>query len=139
MKKTKLLSVALLAAAWLTTGSVHAWDEPTQDANGVWQLGSVNDVEWFVDYVEAGNTTANAVLTSDIDYEGQTHTPIGQNQDRKYNGVFDGQHFRIKNLHMTGQNTGFFGFVRGGTTIQNIIFDASCSFEAPQDAIVLTL
>ena len=132
MKKTKLLSVALLAAAWLTTGSVHAWDEPTQDANGVWQLGSVNDVEWFVDYVEAGNTTANAVLTSDIDYEGQTHTPIGQNQDRKYNGVFDGQHFRIKNLHMTGQNTGFFGFVRGGTTIQNIIFDASCSFEATE-------
>ena len=132
MKKTKLLSIALLAAAWLTTGSVHAWDEPTQDANGVWQLGSVNDVEWFVDYVEAGNTTANAVLTSDIDYEGQTHTPIGQNQDRKYNGVFDGQHFRIKNLHMTGQNTGFFGFVRGGTTIQNIIFDASCSFEATE-------
>ena len=132
MKKTKLLSVALLAAAWLTTGSVHAWDEPTQDANGVWQLGSVNDVEWFVDYVEAGNTTANAVLTADIDYEGQTHTPIGQNQTNKFNGIFDGQHFRIKNLHMTGQNTGFFGFVRGGTTIQNIIFDASCSFEATE-------
>ncbi len=132
MKKTKLLSVALLAAAWLTTGSVHAWDEPAQDANGVWQLGSVNDVEWFADYVEAGNTTANAVLTADIDYEGQTHTPIGQNQDRKYNGVFDGQHFRIKNLHMIGQNTGFFGFVRGGTTIQNLIIDASCSFEATE-------
>ncbi|MEE1004480.1 MAG: hypothetical protein UH685_03980 [Bacteroidaceae bacterium] len=132
MKKTKLLSVALLAAAWLTTGSVHAWDEPAQDANGVWQLGSVNDVEWFADYVEAGNTTANAVLTSDIDYEGQTHTPIGQNQDRKYNGVFDGQHFRIKNLHMTGQNTGFFGFVRGGTTIQNIIFDSTCHFSADE-------
>ncbi len=132
MKKTKLLSVALLAAAWLTTGSVHAWDEPAQDENGVWQLGSVNDVEWFADYVEAGNTTANAVLTSDIDYEGQTHTPIGQNQDRKYNGVFDGQHFRIKNLHMIGQKTGFFGFVRGGTTIQNLIIDASCSFEATE-------
>ena len=132
MKKTKLLSVALLAAAWLTTGSVHAWDQPAQDENGVWQLGSVNDVEWFADYVEAGNTTANAVLTSDIDYEGQTHTPIGQNQDRKYNGVFDGQHFRIKNLHMTGQNTAFFGFVRGGTTIKNLIIDASCSFEATE-------
>jgi hypothetical protein len=33
---------------------------------------------------------------------------------------------------MTGQNTGFFGFVRGGTTIQNLIFDASCSFEATE-------
>ena len=131
MKRTKLFTAALFAAAWLAGGSAQAWDEPAQ-VDGVWQLGSVNDVEWFAEYVEAGNSTANAVLTSDIDYEGQTHTPIGQNQDRKYNGVFDGQHFRIKNLHMTGQNTGFFGFVRGGTTIQNIIFDASCSFEATE-------
>ena len=131
MKRTKLFTAALFAAAWLAGGSAQAWDEPAQ-VDGVWQLGSVNDVEWFVDYVEAGNTTANAVLTADIDYEGQTHTPIGQNQDNKYNGVFDGQHFRIKNLHMTGQNTGFFGFVRGGTTIQNLIIDASCSFEATE-------
>ena len=132
MRKTKLFSLAMLAVAWLTGGSAQAWDEPTQDADGVWQLGSVNDVEWFADYIEAGNTTANAVLTADIDYEGQTHTPIGQNQDRKFNGVFDGQFHHIKNLHMTGTNTGFFGFVRGGTTIQNLIIDATCSFEATE-------
>ena len=131
MRRTKLLSVAMLAAAWFAGGSAQAWDEPAQ-LEGVWQLGSVNDVEWFADYVEAGNTTANAVLTADIDYEGQTHTPIGQNQDRKFNGVFDGQFHHIKNLHMTGTNTGFFGFVRGGTTIQNLIIDASCSFEAAE-------
>ena len=131
MKRTKLFTAALFAATWLAGGSAQAWDEPAQ-VDGVWQLGSVNDVEWFAEYVEAGNITANAVLTSDIDYEGQTHTPIGQNDKQKFNGVFDGQHFRIKNLHMTGQNTGFFGFVRGGTTIQNLIIDASCSFEATE-------
>jgi hypothetical protein len=132
MRRTKLFSLALLAAAWLASGSAQAWDEPTKDANDVWQLGSVNDVEWFADYVEAGNTTANAVLTADIDYEGQTHTPIGQNQTNKFNGFFDGQHHHIKNLTMTGTNTGFFGFVRGGTTIQNIIFDSTCHFSADE-------
>ena len=33
---------------------------------------------------------------------------------------------------MTGTNTGFFGFVRGGTTIQNIIFDSTCHFSADE-------
>ena len=131
MKRTKLFTAALFAAAWLAGGSAHAWDEPAQ-VDGVWQLGSVNDVEWFADYVEAGNTFANAVLTSDIDYEGQTHTPIGQNDKQKFNGVFDGKHYAIKNLHMTGTNTGFFGFVRGGATIKNLIIDASCSFTATE-------
>ena len=128
--KKQLFSLVLLAG--LTFGSAQAWDEPAQDANGVWQLGSVNDVEWFAEYIEAGNTTANAVLTADIDYLGQTHTPIGQNDSRKFNGIFDGQHHHIKNLHMTGTNTGFFGFVRGGTTIKNLIIDATCSFEATE-------
>lgn len=73
MKRTKLFTAALFAATWLAGGSAQAWDEPAQ-VDGVWQLGSVNDVEWFAEYVEAGNITANAVLTSDIDYEGQTHT-----------------------------------------------------------------
>jgi len=131
MRKHYFFSLFLLAIAWMTGSSARAWEEPAQ-VDGVWQLASVNDVEWFAEYVEAGNTTAHAVLTADIDYEGQTHTPIGQNDSRKFNGVFDGQHHHIKNLTMTGTNTGFFGFVRGGTTIQNIIIDATCSFEATE-------
>ena len=132
MKKRKFFRLALLALSCLGAGNAWAWDEPTKDENGVWQLGSVNDVEWFADYVEAGNTTAKAVLTADIDYSGKTHTPIGQNTGRKFNGVFDGQFHHIMNLKMTGTNVGFFGYVRGGTTIQNIIIDETCSFEATE-------
>ena len=128
--KKQLLSLALLAAAWLAGGSAQAWDQPTQDANGVWQLGSVNYVEWYSDYVDAGNLTAKAVLTADIDYTGQTHTAIGRSDGKKYQGVFDGQGHRIKNLTMTGGDVGFFNQVRGeGTVIKNLIIDASCSFE----------
>lgn len=130
--KKQFFSLALFAAAWLAGGTAWAQSTPSQDGDGYYLLGSVEDVEWFADYVEAGNTTANAVLTADIDYEGQTHTPIGQNDTRKFNGVFDGQHHHIKNLHMTGTNTGFFGYVRGGTTIKNLIIDATCSFEATE-------
>ena len=107
MKKRSLLRMAFIVGTWMTGYPLFAWDEPTQ-VDGVWQLGSVNDVEWFADYIEAGNLTAKAVLTADIDYEGKTHTPIGQNETRKFNGVFDGQHHHIKNLTMTGTNTGFF-------------------------------
>lgn len=71
MKQTKLLHAVLLASAWLAGSSVLAWDMPAKDENGVCQLGSVNDVEWFADYIDAGNLTAQAVLTADIDYSGE--------------------------------------------------------------------
>jgi len=124
------LSVALMAVGGAM--NLRAQDAPTQDGDGFYLLGSVADVEWFANFIEAGNTTAKAKLTADIDYTEQTHTPIGQNTDRKFNGVFDGQGHRIKNLHMNGTNVGFFGVVRGGTTIQNLIFDVTCSFEATE-------
>ena len=124
------LSVALMAVGGAM--NLRAQDAPTQDGDGFYLLGSVADVEWFANFIEAGNTTAKAKLTADIDYTEQTHTPIGQNTDRKFNGVFDGQGHRIKHLHMNGTNVGFFGVVRGGTTIQNLIFDATCSFEATE-------
>ena len=67
--KKQLFSLVLLAG--LTFGSAQAWDEPAQDANGVWQLGSVNDVEWFSDYVEAGKKMPGREIvlqTQDADY-----------------------------------------------------------------------
>ena len=131
MKRTKLFSLALLAAAWLAGGSVQAWDEPAQDADGVWQLGSVNDVEWFSDYIEAGNLTACAVLTADIDFEGveNAHTPIGRNAEHKFDGTFDGQFHRIKGMviNTSAENQGFFGWIRGNAVIKNLIIDKSCS------------
>ena len=42
MKRTKLFSAALLAAAWLAGGSAQAWDKPAQDADGVYQIGTAS-------------------------------------------------------------------------------------------------
>ena len=91
MKKTKLFSVALLAAAWLAGGSAQAWDEPAQ-VDGVYQIGTASQLEWFAEYVNgvtddmATNTpeesnarlSAQAVLTADIDMTGIEHAPIGR-------------------------------------------------------------
>ena len=67
MKRTRLFSVALLAAAWLAGGSAQAWDEPAQ-VDGVYQIGSAQDWADFCSlHNNGGDQKLNAVLTADID------------------------------------------------------------------------
>ncbi|MEE1309128.1 MAG: hypothetical protein UHJ41_03410, partial [Bacteroidaceae bacterium] len=151
MKKTKLFSLALLAAAWLAGGSAQAWDEPAQ-IDGVYQIGTASELEWFAEYVNsvtddmAKNTpdesnarlSAQAVLTADIDMTGIDHSPIGRytkedgsvRDTYKFAGKFDGQFHTISNLVIDRPNDealGLFGFCRGNAKIKNVILDASCS------------
>lgn len=149
MKRSKLFSLALLAAAWLAGGSAQAWDEPAQDANGVYQIGTGSELEWFAEYVNgvtddmaAEETTprlsAQAVLTADIDMTGIDHAPIGRytkedgsvRDTYKFAGKFDGQFHTISNLVINrpdDEAIGLFGFCRGNAKIKNIIMAASCS------------
>jgi len=118
MRRTKLFSAALLAAAWLAGGSAQAWDEPAQ-VDGVYQIGTASELEWFAEYVNgvtddmATNTpeesnarlSAQAVLTADIDMTGIDHAPIGRytkedgsvRDTYKFAGKFDGQFHTISN------------------------------------------
>ena len=141
--KKKLLSLALLSAAWLAGGSAQAWDKPAQ-VDGVYQIGTASELEWFSEFV-AGNSNGvtAAVLTADLDFTGVTHTPIGPNKNAKFNGSFDGQYHHIKNLVIdtTDDYQGIFGWVRGGSTIKNFTIDATCSFTGGDRtaAVVATL
>ena len=130
MKRTKLFSVALLAATWLTVGSVQAWDEPTQ-VEGVYQIGTASELEWFAGQVNSGSTTINALLTADITCDAETNYATIGNSTRPYKGTFDGGGHRIINRNVnTGTNNGagFFGYLNGGALIKNLILDSSCSF-----------
>ena len=148
MKRTKLFTAALFAAAWLTTGSVHAWDQPAQDANGVYQIGTASELEWFAEYVNSvtgeddpekdAKLNAQAVLTDNIDLTGIDHSPIGRytnesgaiNDKYKFSGKFDGQFHTISNLVINrpdDETLGLFGFCRGNAKIKNIIMDSTCS------------
>ena len=103
---------------------------------GYYELGSVEEVEWFGAMVrEAKNGLMKGKLVDDIDFTDKTHTPIGPNSGAKFFGEFDGQGHTISNLTMDeSDNAGFFLWVRGGSTIKNLIMDSSCSFHATNRA-----
>ena len=93
----------------------------TQDGNGVYQIGTADELIDFAGIVNSGQANANAVLTADIDMSGKTWTPIGNN-DHRYVGIFDGQYHMIDNLKYEGANkVGIFGVVDGGCVIKNLI------------------
>lgn len=121
---------------WCTVCGNIMLDHITPAADGFYELGSVADVEWFAGMVnEAHQLTINGRLTADIDFQGKenAHTPIGLNTTYKYNGTFDGGGHRIKNMIINGYQNGqgFFGVIRGGTTIRNLIIDKTCSVTGP--------
>lgn len=109
---------------------IYQTDYKTPDGDGFYELGTVDDVKWFTGMVnEEHQTTIKGKLTADIDFTSVTHTPIGPNITYKYNGIFDGQGHRIKNMIINNgaSEQGFFGVIRGGTIIRNLIIDSSCS------------
>ncbi|MBO7138866.1 MAG: hypothetical protein J6V92_10430, partial [Bacteroidaceae bacterium] len=121
---------------WCSVCGTLMQDHLTPNADGFYELGSVADVKWFAAMVnDAHLVTIKGMLTADIDFQGivNAHTPIGLNTTFKYNGTFDGQDHRIKNMIIDGTSNfqGFFGIVRGATVIRNLIIDSSCSVTGP--------
>ena len=114
------------------------YEEPVKDGD-YYLLKNAGNVEWYSGYVAAaGGTHVGAKLMNDIDFLGieNLHSPIGPNEQNKFNATFDGQGFRIKNMKINrpgDNNIGFFGWLRGNnapTTVKNLIIDASCSIHA---------
>ena len=150
MKKTTILTFALLATSWLTCGMAWAHDgdhdyvngictiedcadkfQPASQAeDGYYELANAGNVEWFSNNVSASPAQfTNARLTADIDMSGVVHRPIGEDSSNKYRGIFDGQGHRILNMteFTADSHVGFFGATRGQNTyIKNLTIDASC-------------
>ena len=68
------------------------------------------------------------LVTNDLDFSNEKFAPIGASPSSRFSGVFNGQGHVISNLVMNTSESyvGLFGF-SWGTTIRNIILDASCS------------
>ncbi len=118
------------------------YQEPTKAEDGFYELRNAGNVEWISYMVRESSTFGldpNCRLMNDIDFEGieNLHSPIGPTNGKKYNGTFDGQGFRIKNMIINRPNAerqGFFGSLRGNpntrgeaTVVKNLIIDKSCS------------
>lgn len=96
--------------------------------DGVYQISTADELEWFAALVAEGKTDANAALTRDIDLSGSAFPGIGT-RDRGYKGSFDGQYHTISNLDLSTVSSnwsGFFNFIVGGATIQNLTLDETC-------------
>ena len=111
------------------------FQEPATDEDGYYMLKNAGNVEWLSAKVAtSGGATLYAKMMNDIDFLGieNLHSPIGINEANKFQGVFDGQGHRVKNLIInrpTENFQGFFGLLRGGktATVKNLILDSTCS------------
>ena len=87
--------------------------------DGVYQIGTADDLEEFAALVNGGEVYANAVLTADID-RGIDGTMIGTNE-KMYQGTFDGKGHTIKvNMYPEAENAALFQYTGFGAVIQNL-------------------
>lgn len=115
------------------------------DGKEYYQLSDVDDLYWFADYVNSGNTEANALLTDDIvindgtfDKDGnfvpkiygpniRTWTPISN--ENTFNGTFDGQNHTISGIvydeSSSDKQGGLFGHAGENSVIKNVTIDNS--------------
>ena len=136
MKKT--IYTLLLTTLFSLTG-LNAWAElSTTEIDGkvFYEITSATDLVDFANLVSSGNTTANAILTQDIDCSSVTSwTSIGI-ESKRYKGTFDGQGHVISNLNISGSISGFgLFYTTAGVTLKNFIIDSSCSLTSTKDCI----
>ena len=88
-------------------------------AQGVYEIGTPEDLAGFAQKVNAGETDANAVLTADIDFSEQT-AMIG-NGEHPYAGTFDGNgHTVTVNYSAVSEYVALFQYMGAGT-VKNLV------------------
>ena len=99
--------------------------------NGIYQISTADELKGFACIVDGLSiyqaTDAKAVLTDDINLEGETGwTPIGTKAS-PYSGTFDGQGHKITGFTMTSASDdaqGLFGYAKNAS-IQNFSIDGT--------------
>ena len=105
----------------LCTGCKAVGQEPGT-SDGAYQIGSIGHLVWFASHVNAGNTTANGVLTANIAQGDAKYVPIGT-EDNVYVGRFDGQGHTVDLAlnHPDKNYQGLFGVVTDGVFIEKLV------------------
>ena len=110
-----------------TCGKINT--EFCEQIDSVYQLKSVKDVEWFSAMVNEGHGDIDAKLTCDLDMtEAAEFLPIGT-KSNPFMGNFDGGFHTVSNLDLSAWTTdwsGFFGHIRGGSSVKNLRLDETC-------------
>lgn len=105
-------------------------DYMTANPNGIFELRTDKQLNWFAHYATKMDAAANAVLTADIDMKEVNGFPGIGNPSNMYTGTFNGQKHIISNLTIDNQATenpaGFFNEVTAGAVIKNFTIDNTC-------------
>ena len=106
-------------------GSSKAQPSGSGTAASPYKLGTAAQLAWFADTVNSGNRSACAVLTADIDLNGQEWTPIANSGvNNGYTGTFDGQGHVIHGICVTtgvsSRPQGLFGIIARTGTVRNV-------------------
>ncbi|MCF0196196.1 MAG: hypothetical protein HUK03_02985, partial [Bacteroidaceae bacterium] len=109
-------------AAIVLLASTTVWALDKKD--GVYQIGTVEDLKAFAELVNGGENFSSAVLTADIDC-GAEQFMIGIEAYR-YNGTFDGQGHKVTvNFFPTGDGNNLFRNIGHGGEVRNLIVDGT--------------
>ena len=115
----------LLLTALLCMAGMNAWALDQKD--GVYQIGSSQDLAAFAEVVNTQNRFASAVLTADIDYtQGfvQIAKATGNTYRQAFAGTFDGQGHKITVDIPAGENEGDAAlFCSNSGIIKNLVVD----------------
>ena len=107
-------------------GSSKAQPSGSGTAASPYKLGTAAQLAWFAATVNSGSRSACAVLTADIDLNGQEWTPIANSGGNNgYTGTFDGGGHTIMGLTVTtnDQYVGLFGRLGEAGTVKNVVMD----------------
>ena len=112
----KLLYMCLMTMMMVFSMSAYALDQK----DGVYQIGTAEDLEAFAALVNGGEVYANAVLTADID-KGAEATMIGTDEN-KYQGIFDGagHTITINSFSESTDDLALFHYTGFSALIQNL-------------------
>ena len=130
-RKSRLKAWLSLAVMWLVSSNAWALDQK----DGVYQIGSADDLAAFAELVNGGETAIDAVLTADIDYSANTQLihMVGTSEN-PYEGTFDGQFHRITVAFFVNEVAGEDKYVEDAAiirvanlkaTIKNLIVDGT--------------
>lgn len=97
-----------------------AKDAP-QQKDGVYQIGTPEELAWFAEKVKQDSTDLKAVLTADLDLNNNVWTGIGgQTADTGFAGTLDGARHTIKNLYLKN-GKGLIPYNKG--TVKNLTLE----------------
>lgn len=129
-KITALFASVCIAAAAISSFTVtaSAAEETKLDySSGIIHISKAVDLEDFAEDVNSGSAEAQratVILDNDIDLYGEYKINIGNDSDKAFKGIFDGNGYTISNLEQSlpRADNGLFGFT-DGATIKNLTIE----------------